>query len=39
MQKESEIVSPMLSDAEVKKYLEYVIRVTRGKKDDKMFGV
>jgi hypothetical protein len=39
MQKESEIESPMLSDAEVKKYLEYVIRVTRGKKDDKMFGV
>jgi hypothetical protein len=39
MQKESAVESPMLNDAEVKKYLEYVIKETRGKKDNTTFGV
>ena len=39
MQKETAVESPMLDDNEVRQYLEYVIRETRGKKDDKTFGV
>ena len=39
MQKETAIESPMLDDNEVRQYLEYVISETRGKKDDRTFGV
>jgi hypothetical protein len=39
MQKETAVESPMLDDNEVRKYLEYVIRETRGKKDNRTFGV
>ena len=39
MQKETAVESPMLDDNEVRQYLEYVIRETRGKKDDRTFGV
>ena len=39
MQKETAVESPMLDDNEVRQYLEYVIRETRGKKDDRTFDV
>ena len=39
MQKETAVESPMLDDNEVRKYLEYVISETRGKKDERTFGV
>jgi hypothetical protein len=39
MQKETAVESPTLDDKEVRQYLEYVIRETRGKKDDRTFGV
>ena len=39
MEKETAVESPMLDDNEVRQYLEYVIRETRGKKDDRTFGV
>jgi len=39
MQKETAVESPMLDDNEVRKYLEYVISETRGKKDKRTFGV
>jgi len=38
MEKETAVESSMLDDNEVREYLEYVIRETRGKKDDRTFG-
>ena len=39
MEKKTAVESPMLDYNEVREYLEYVIRETRGKKDDRTFGV
>ena len=39
MEKETGVESSMLDDNEVRQYLEYVIRETRGKKDDRTFDV
>jgi hypothetical protein len=39
MEKETAVESPMLDDNEVRRYLEYVIKETRGKKDDRTFGI
>ena len=39
MGKETGVESSMIDDNEVRQYLEYVIRETRGKKDDRTFGV